>query len=139
MYIYIYIHTHTRRTVSPLNSQTTYIYVANCVLRFGAILFTPIRLTAVACNASGPLKVRLSYRSQNVPPPPPKPLHKHRYICRQFMLNAHFSQLINMVLTLLATVITCCGVHCGLKYKHWPIKQKLFLDQKGCQWHIVPM
>ena len=60
----LYIH----RAVSPLNSRTTYIYVTNCVSKFGAILFTPIQLTAVACNASGPLKVRLSYRSQNVPP-----------------------------------------------------------------------
>jgi len=36
------------------------------VLKFGGILFI-----AVACCASGPLKVRLSFRSQNVPPPPP--------------------------------------------------------------------
>jgi len=41
-------------------------------------LFTPIQLTAVACYDSGPLKVRLSIRSQNVPLPPPTPLHKHR-------------------------------------------------------------
>jgi hypothetical protein len=54
--------------------------VANSVLKFGRILFTPIWLTAVACCASGPLKVRLSFLSQNVPPPSPKPLYKHRYI-----------------------------------------------------------
>jgi len=30
-------------------------------------LFTPIWLTAVACYVAGPLKVRLSFRSQNVP------------------------------------------------------------------------
>ena len=70
--------------MSPLKSRTTYIYVANCVSKFGGILFTPIRLTAMACSASGPLKVRLSCRSQNVSPPPPKPLHKHRYICQHF-------------------------------------------------------
>ena len=127
------------RAVSPLNSRTTYTYVTNCVSNFGAILFTPIRLPAVACNASGPLKVRLSYRRQNVPPPPPKPLHKHRYICQTLLVTAHFSQLTNTVLTLLATVIACSGVHCGLKYKHWPMKHKLFLDQKGCQWRTVPI
>ena len=26
------------------------------------------------------------------------------------------------------------GVLCELKYQHWPIKQKLFRDHKGCQW-----
>jgi predicted N-acetyltransferase YhbS len=44
-----------------------YKYVANSVSMFGGILFTPIQLTAVACYAAGPLKVRLSFRSQNVP------------------------------------------------------------------------
>jgi len=44
-----------------------YIYIANSVLKFGGILFTPIRLTAVACYASGPLKGRLSFRSQMYP------------------------------------------------------------------------
>jgi len=39
------------------------------MLKFGEILFTPVWLTAVACYASGPLKVRLSLRSQNVPTP----------------------------------------------------------------------
>jgi len=57
----------------------TYKDVANSVSKFGGILFTSIRLTAVVCYAAGPLKVRLSFRSQNVPTPPPKPLHKHRY------------------------------------------------------------
>jgi len=71
--------------VSPLKSQTTYKDVANSVSKFGGILFPPIRLTAVACYASGPVKVRLSFRSQNVPPPPPKPLHKHRYISRHLV------------------------------------------------------
>ena len=87
-----------------------YIYVTYCVSKFGAILFTPIRLTAVACNASGPLKVRLTYRSQNVPPSPPKPLHKHWYIYIYIYiyldtsLTAHYSQLTNMVLTLLLAI-----------------------------------
>ena len=75
---------YMRRAVRPLNSRTPYKCITNCVSKFGAILFTPIRLIAVACHASGPLKVRLSYRSQNVPPTPPKPLHKHQYIYRQF-------------------------------------------------------
>jgi len=35
--------------VSPLKSQTTYKDIANSVSRFGGILFTLIRLTAVAC------------------------------------------------------------------------------------------
>ena len=52
-------------------------------------------------------------------------------------LTAHFSQLTNTVLTQLAMDITYSGFHCGLKYKHWPMKQKLFLDQKGCQWRTV--
>jgi hypothetical protein len=81
--------------VSPLNSQTTYKDVAHSVSKFGRILFTPIRLSAMTCYVAGPLKVRLSFRSQNVPPPPPKPLHKHRYTSRHF-LTAHFSQLTNM-------------------------------------------
>jgi len=87
-------------------------------------LFTPIQLIAVACCAAGPLKFRLSFWSQNVPPPPPKPLHKHRYIRRHF-ITVHFSQLTNMVLTLLGAIIACSGVHCGLKYQHWPMKQIL--------------
>jgi hypothetical protein len=41
-------------------------------------------------------------------------------------------------LTLHALLITHSGVHCGLKYQHWPIKRKLFLDQKGCQSRTVP-
>ena len=43
------------------------------------------------------------------------------------------------ILTLLALIIACTGVHCGLKYQHWPMKQNLALDQKGCQWHTVPI
>jgi hypothetical protein len=87
--------------VSLLNTQTPYKYIANSVSKFGGILFTRIRLTAVACCASRPLKVRLSFLSQNVPPPPPTPLYKHRYIRRHF-ITAHFSQLTNTVLTQLA-------------------------------------
>jgi len=101
-------------------------------------MFTPIRLTAVACYASGHLKVRLSLKNQNLPPPPPKPFHKHRYR-RRHLVIAHFSQLTNTVLTLLALIVAYSGVHCGLKYQHWPMKQKLFLDQKGCQWCVVPI
>jgi len=39
------------------------IVVANSVSKFGGILFTPSLLTAVAGYASGPMKVRLSFRS----------------------------------------------------------------------------
>jgi len=46
-------------------------FVANSVSYFGGIFFTPIWLTAVDCYTSGPLKVMLSFRSQNVSPPPP--------------------------------------------------------------------
>ena len=116
----LYIH----RALSPLNSRTTYIYVVNSMSKFGGILFTPIRLTAMAHYASGPMKVRLSFRSQNVPPPPPKLLHKHQYVCRH-LVTVHFSQLTNTVVTLCALIITCSGVHCGLKYQHWPIKWRL--------------
>jgi hypothetical protein len=72
----------------------TYKDVANSVSKFGGILFTPIRLTNMACYAARPLKVKLSFRSQNVPFPPPKPLHKHLYISSHFV-TAHFSQLTN--------------------------------------------
>jgi hypothetical protein len=82
---------YIRRAVSPLNNRTTYIYVANSVPKFGGILFTSILLTAVACYAAGPMKLSLSCGSQNVPHPPPKPLHKHRYVHRPFV-TAHFSQ-----------------------------------------------
>jgi len=78
--------------VNPLNSRMTYKDITNSVSKFGGILFTPIRLTAVTCYASGPMKVRISFRSQNVPPPPPKPLHKHWYI-RRHLVTVHFSQL----------------------------------------------
>ena len=61
----LYIH----RAVSPLNSRRTYIFVANSVSKFGAILFTPIQLTVVACDVLGPLKVRLAFRRHYVPPP----------------------------------------------------------------------
>jgi len=128
---------YIRRTVSPLNSRTTYICIANSVSKFGAILFTPIRLTVVACDALGPLKVRLAFRCQNVAPPPPKPLHKHRYKRRQLVI-AHSSQLTNTVVTRLAASTACTGVHCGLKYQHWPMKRSLVVDQKGCQWRTVP-
>jgi hypothetical protein len=103
-------------------------------------LFTPIRLFGVACYAAGPLKVRLSFRSQNVPPPPPKPLHKHRHICSH-LVTAHFSQMTNRIsVSDTACFDYCCsGVHCGLKYQQWPMIQKLFLDQKGCQWRTVPI
>jgi hypothetical protein len=97
--------------VGPWNSRTTYKDIANRVSKFGGILFTPIQLTAVACYATGPLKVRLSFRSQNVPPPPPKPLHKHRYV-RRHLVTVHFSQLTYTVLTPLALTITCSGLFC---------------------------
>ena len=99
-------------------------------------MFTPIWLTAVACYASGSLKVRLSFRSQNVP------LHllnpSTTTDIRRHLVTVQFSQLTNMVLTLLALIIALSGVHCWLKYQHWPVKQKLFHDQKGFQWRTVP-
>jgi len=65
------------RIVSPLKSRMTYKDVANSLSKFEGILFTPIQLTAVACYATGALKVRLPFGSQNVSPPPSKPLHIH--------------------------------------------------------------
>ena len=53
--------------VSPLYSRTTTTVVANSVSKFGGTLFTPVQLTAVDCYASGLLKVRLSFKGQNVP------------------------------------------------------------------------
>jgi hypothetical protein len=58
------------------------------VSKIGAILFTPIRFSAVVCYASGLWKVTLCFRTQNVPPPPPKPPHKHRY--RRRLRNSAF-------------------------------------------------
>jgi hypothetical protein len=81
---------YSGHAVSLLNSRTTTIVAANSVSKFGGILFTPIRLFAVVCYAAGPLKVRLSYRRQIVPPPPPKPLHIRLFICLH-LVNAHFS------------------------------------------------
>ena len=71
---------YSGRAVSPLNSRTTTKVAANSVSKFGGILFTPVRSAAVDCYASGLLKVRLSFKGQNEPPAPPKPLHKHPYI-----------------------------------------------------------
>jgi hypothetical protein len=127
-----------RHTASPLNGWTRYKDVVNSVSKFGGILFTPIWLTSVVCYASAPLKVRLSFRSQNVLPPPPKPLHIHWHI-RRHLVTVHFSQMTNMVLTLLALTIACSGLHCGLKYQHWPVRWTLVVDQNGFQWHTVPI
>jgi len=44
-----------------------------------------------------------------------------------------------MVLNLRALIITRSGVHCGLKYQHWPMKWTLVVHQKGCQWRTVPV
>jgi hypothetical protein len=60
--------------VGPLNSRTATIQAANSVSKFGAILFTPIRFSAVVCYVPGLWKIMLCFRTQNVPPPPPKPL-----------------------------------------------------------------
>ena len=60
-------------------------------------------------------------------PPPPKPLHKHKYICRH-TVTGHSSHLTNKVLWLHALIIACNGVHCGLKYQHWPMKQTAAVD-----------
>ena len=65
--------------------------------------------------------------------PPQTPIYM------QTLSSCAFSQLTNMVLTLLALIIVCSGVHCGLKYQHWPMKQTLVVDQRGCQWHTVPI
>jgi len=35
--------------------------------------------------------------------------------------------------------IACPAFHCGLKYQHWLMKRTLIVDQKGCQWHTVPI
>ena len=59
-------------------------------------------------------------------------IHRH-------LVTVHFSQLTNKVLILRALTIVAYGIHCGLKYQHWPMKQTLVVDQKGCQWHTVPI
>ena len=80
---------------NPLASND--LYVANSVSKFGAILFSPIRLTVVACDALGPLKVRLAFRQQNVPRPPPKPHPpKRRYKRRPLELHSFPADLIQL-------------------------------------------
>jgi len=80
---------YIRRAVSPLNSRMTYIYVVNSVLKFGGILFAPIRLTVVAHYASGPMKVRLFRQEPECTPstswtPPQTPT------CMQTLSNCAF-------------------------------------------------
>jgi hypothetical protein len=111
--------------LSPLNNRMTIKVAANRVSVFGGILLTPIQFSAVVCCASGLWKVMLCFRTQNVPPPPPKPPHKHR--CRHRIGNcAFFFQLTSTVLTVGALITTHSRVCCGLKYRHWPMKQTLF-------------
>jgi len=69
--------------------------------------------------------------------PAPKPLHKTDIYVET--VTAHFTHLTNKVLTLLALIIACTGVHCGLKYQHWHMKQTLAVDQKGFQWRTAPI
>ena len=114
-----------------------YTDAANTVLQFGEILFTPIRLTAVACYVAGTLKIRHSFRSQNVPPWPPKPLQKHWYIHRH-LVTAHSSQLTNTGLTLVALIIAHSRVNCGLKYQHWPISENSFVTRKVVSGILYP-
>jgi len=45
----------------------------------------------------------------------------------------------NKVLTLLALIIACNGVHYELKYQYWHMKQILAVDQKGYHWRTVPI
>jgi hypothetical protein len=69
----------TAYVMSPLNSWMAIKEATNSVSKIGAILFTPNRFSAVGCYVSGLWKVMLCFRTQNVPPSPPKPPHKHRY------------------------------------------------------------
>jgi hypothetical protein len=52
--------------------------------------------------------------------------------------NYFLSQLTNRFQTLLALFIACTGVHCGLKYQHWHMKQTLFVNERCCQWQTIP-
>jgi len=52
---------YSGRAMSLLNSRTATKVATNSVSMFGEILFTPIRLIAVCCYASVPLKFRLSF------------------------------------------------------------------------------
>jgi len=83
---------YTCRAVRLLNSRMATVVATNsvCVSIFGGIFFTRIRLLAVVFYAVGPVKVRLSYGTQIVPPPTPKPLHIRQYI-RLHFVKAHFS------------------------------------------------
>jgi len=148
MALFCRIHCSSWCTFIPLKLKTSKD-VANSVSKFGGILFTPIRLTAVACYASEPLKIRLSFRSQNAPLHLLNPstntdiyiyiyIHTHTHI-RRHLVTAHSSQLTDTVLTLLALTIACYGVHSGLKYQQLPMKQTLVVNQKVCQLRTVPI
>jgi len=67
------------------------------------------------------------------------PLQTPIYHISRHFVTAHFFHLTNMVTTRLALAIACSGIQCGLKYQHWPMKRTVLVDQKGCQWRIVPI
>jgi hypothetical protein len=52
------------------------------VLKFGGILFTPSWNTAVLWYSKRTLNISVPLCSQNVSPPPPKPLQKPWFMCR---------------------------------------------------------
>jgi len=43
-----------------------------------------------------------------------------------------------MFQTLLGLFITCSGVHCGLKYQHWPLNELSFLTRKVVSGILYP-
>ena len=87
--------------------------------------------------AAGSLKFRASLCSQNGSPPPTKPLQKPWFICRH-IATAQFCQWVMLLATQLGLFIACSGVHCGLKYQHWPMNQTLVVVQQGFQWRVYP-
>ena len=44
-----------------------------------------------------------------------------------------------LLATQLALFVARSGVHCELKYQHWPMNRTLVVVQQGCQWHTVPI
>ena len=129
---------YSGRALSPLNSRTATIVATNSVLKFGGILFTTIWLISVACYAAGPLKVRLPFRSQNVPPSPPKPLHKYRDICRHLVtafLSADAIRFWHRVLWLLLALQFTVGwnINTGLWNKN------VFLTRKVVSGVLYPI
>ena len=99
-----------------------------CSLLFGLVLWFAMRQdSGRSCFVSGPRMYPLH------------PLNPLINTDTDADSNCAFFQLTSMGHTLGAFITTGSRVRCVLKYRHWPMKQTLFLDHEGCQWRTVPI